>query len=139
MDKDDLGKKLKQMADDAWKSKQAPVLLSMIPAYLKQLAPEDNYRTATEKLSLKAFILQTGSEFGYQLIEHPTQRATLGLVPAEVKFSFSSEPKSENIPDHQTTRTEEQGIALLRMLAKLPDVELDKVVIPVSVLAKLFR
>lgn len=139
MDRNDLGKKLKLIADDFWKSKQKPILVSDLPTQLIRLAPEIDYKSVLGTQSMKSFIKGSSAEFAYQLIEHPTQQAKLGLAPADVQFSFPVEPKEEKATEGKTTKGEREGIALMRSLSKLSDSDLEKISIPVSVLVKFFR
>lgn len=138
MDRDDLGKALKQIADEVWAAEQKPILVSELSVRLKRLSPDADYKGGLGKQSMKSFILDSAAEFGYQLFEHPTQRAKLGLAPASVQFAFPDEQKEERAAE-VNTKGKGDGVALMRLLAKLPDADLEKISIPVSVLVKLFR
>lgn len=141
MDKRQLCEALKRIAEQTWDSQQKPFLLSGIPSELKCQSLGDDYKSVTGTQSLKSFIKDTGEEFGYQLVEHQTQRAKVGLLPNGVQFSFPAEPKDENAETKGDGATKRgvDGITLMRLLSKLPDSDLEKISIPVSVLAKLFR
>ncbi len=141
MNKNDLGNALKNLADDTWRSEQKPLLLSDLPAQLKRKFENEDYKSILGTESLKSFVKNSGTDFGYQLVEHPTQRAKLGIVPGNVEYSFPVEPtKDENIAtDGRATKGIVNGVALMRLLSKLPDSDLEKITIPVSVLVKLFR
>lgn len=139
MDKTELGGMLKKIADDAWKASQEPVLLSDLPAELRLHDASLDYKEVLKPQSMKAFIKEGGAQFGIQLVAHPEQRAKLGLIPAGVAYTFPPTGGTSAVQDEKSSVGSAEGVALMRMLAKLSDDDLSKITIPVSVLAKLFR
>lgn len=139
MDKNDFCKAIKGMAVDVWDTSEKPLLLSELPAQLKRLNPPVDYKLIVGTQSLKSFIKDSSEEFGYKLVEHPTQRAKVGLIPSDMEFSFPVEQAKKNLAMEKAEKGEYDGIALMRLLAKLPDSDLEKISIPVSVLVKMFK
>lgn len=141
-----LKEALKKIADEYWGERKQPLLLSALPEKLSDAVGD--YKDVIGNRSLKSFILSSGEGFGFKLIAHPTQSAKLGLLPVEANFEF---PAEEEAPQQRAIvatqeRTRERGIrsqepvlTLLRALRALPAEELEKVVIPVSVLVKLLK
>ncbi|WCM20358.1 hypothetical protein NDK50_02460 [Paraburkholderia bryophila] len=138
MEETQLARHLKTIADEAWAKSNGPALLSNLPGELRTVAGGDDYRDALGKRTLKAFIAETGSANGYKLIEHPTQRAKVGLLPADAEFSFPFDSKAEQNACNQRTGVSDV-VTLLTILGKLPPEDLEKITIPVSVLVKLWH
>lgn len=90
MDHTTLGTALKTIADEQWQQRRQPVFLSSLPPLLaaKGLA---NYKEILGSQSLKEFLKDSGPTYGCKLVEHPTLRAKLALVPLDVPFDFTSE------------------------------------------------
>ncbi len=140
MDQDQLKSALKVIADKHWADNLKPILLSEVaPVLTKELGATD-YRPLLNGKSLKVFIRDTGESSGYRLVEHPTQSAKIALAPLDSKFEFvpaaaeKSPKKSDTVRKH-----ENKAIALLEILATLPEAELAQISIPVSALVKLLK
>jgi hypothetical protein len=119
-----------------WDEQNSPLLLSALPPILERKTSE--YRTVLGPRTLKAFIKETGEVAGYKLVEHPTQPARVGVVPAAAHYEFPLEPAAP--PKTTTARSNQEAtLAFFRALATLPDDDLEKVVIPVSVFVKLLK
>lgn len=135
-DQNELVTAIKTISDEYWGEQNSPVLLSALPLILEKKAP--NYRAVLGDRTLKTFIMKTESTGSYKLVEHPVQRARVGVVPAEANYEFP-----QGVPSPPTTITaknsQEVTLAFFRALATLPEDDLDKVVIPVSVLVKLLK
>jgi hypothetical protein len=138
---------LKKITDEYWDARKTPILLSQLPEKLEAEVPD--YKEVLVGKSLKAFAQAVGEDSGFKLITHPSQRAKLGLVPANVGFEFPKEAVTqqgvttpaggqEGTRD-RGSRSQEPVLALLRILSGLPPEELEKVVIPVSTLVKLLK
>lgn len=146
-DEHDLTAVLKDISVEHWNTRKSPILLSQLPGKLEPLVP--GYKDLLAGKSLKAFALESGASAGFKLVEHPIQRAKLGLVPFDVEFEFPKDDQSKEgdtsagFSRHgstdRTLRNEEPVLALLRALRWLPEEELEKVVIPVSALVKLLK
>jgi len=127
---------VKTISDEHWRDQQSPILLSALAPRLETVYP--GYREVLGVRTLKAFIKETGAAAGYELFEHPIQHARVGVAPVGASYEFPSEltTHSATIP---ARGTHESTLAFLRALATLPSGDLDKVVIPVSVLVKLLK
>lgn len=138
---------LKKITDAYWDARKTPILLSQLPEKLEAEAPD--YKEVLAGKSLKAFAQAVGEDSGFKLITHPSQRAKLGLAPANVGFEFPKEDATQQgvtppaVGQEGTRdrglRSQEPVLALLRALRALPPDELEKVVIPVSTLVKLLK
>jgi hypothetical protein len=141
---DTLKAALKRSAEQFWQQHGQPFLLSDVAPGLK--AEGIDYKAILDEETLKSFIKRTGETCGYRLVEHPTQRAKVGLVPSEAQFSFPDtrtdtplserSPASERRPSAASDR-ERVILAFLRALSRLNDDEIESVNIPVRVLIKL--
>jgi len=92
------------------------------------------------KETLKSFVERTSDAASYKVITHPVHRAKIGLVPPDVNYEFEadSEPAQETALS-DIAPVPNDAIALLNILSKLDAEDLEKITIPVSVLAKLFK
>ena len=125
---------LSKKARERWNEANEPYLLSQVHSDLKD--EEADYKSITKDEKLKDFVKRTQAEKLYKFVEHPHQRAKVGIVPHEEEFSFAHE---QDI-DAQGSCDVERGEALflfLRALSKLPKEDVDAVIIPTRVLVKL--
>lgn len=132
MDANELSNALRQIAESFWDENARPLFLSALPRALLQRLGVD-YKDALVNESLKAFILRTGQQSGYRLVEHPKQRAKLGIVPSNVTFEFELEeasPRTLNI-----TRKDVEAFA--RVLMALSAEERKLIAIPADAVARL--
>lgn len=131
MDHLPLGAALKSIADEQWQQRRQPVFLSALPPLLLAKGL-DNYKEILGSQSLKQFIKDSGPTFGCKLVEHPTLRAKLALVPLDVPFEFAAEvrftPAASIAPEDVNT--------FFRVLAFLAEDGSD-LMLPASVVAKL--
>ncbi|EJM20413.1 hypothetical protein PMI22_02529 [Pseudomonas sp. GM21] len=121
-----------------WVANQRPLLLSNLPAILAN--QQVDYRAVLGKETLKSFVERTSDAASYKVITHPVHRAKIGLVPPDVNYEFEadSEPAQETALS-DIAPVPNDAIALLNILSKLDAEDLEKITIPVSVLAKLFK
>ena len=137
-DEQQLKAALKTISDEHWKAHGGPVLLSNLPPLLEPKAT--GYKQTLGDRSLKSFIKEAGADAGFKLIEHPTQRAKVALAPIDATYEFPpEEPRTVHRHPGNSGNGQEAVLALLRALGKLPPEELEKVVIPISVLVKLLK
>lgn len=134
---DDLAKKLKECALNFWETYGTPLLLSNIPRVLD--SSMSGYKDVLAGRTLKEFVVETGKEFGYRLVEHPTQRAKIAILPDEIAFDFPSNQSNFRERRHERSSSENVVMAFLKKLNELSPEEVDKVIIPTSVLVKLLR
>jgi hypothetical protein len=131
---------LAQKAQERWQDAQQPYLLSLVGPDLKALAVDYHAIIGLERL--KTFAKRTEDSGGYKLVEHPRQKAKVGVVPAESEFAFPEDDmhrhsaSAEQYLDSGNER-ERVVIGFLRALSRLSNEELDGVVIPTRVLVKL--
>lgn len=128
---------IKEISDRHWSEQGSPVLLSALaPLIAAKLV---DYRVVLAGRTLKAFIKETKGEAGYELVEHPSQRARVGVVPAGVSYEFSTDSSSVKEERGSSKSNREVTLAFLRMLSSLPDADLNNVIIPTSILVKLLK
>lgn len=130
---------LKEKTDEAWAG-GGPYLLSNAGPELT--LADIAYRDVLDGEKLKDFIVRTAGEGGYQLVQHPVQRAKLGLVPAGETFTFedpNEEIGSALLLGEADGRRGAQLLAFLDTISRLPREDQDEIVIPTRVLVKLAR
>lgn len=133
---------LKEKARSSWDDAEQPYLLSMVSPDLK--AEDIDYRSILGEERLKTFVKRTEGNNNYNMVEHPSQKAKVGVVPAGVQFTFVDNDEYQKTPiedirpqKNSITERERIVIDFLRILSKLPDKDLDGVIIPTRVLAKI--
>ena len=141
MDQEGLKAALKTIAEKHWAETQKAMLLSDVaPALVTAAGDGGDYKTLLAGKSLKAFIKDTGDSHGYRLVEHPTQSARIAIAPLNSDFEFTAAvPEKTTKKSSAARKSENKAIALLDILASLPQEELEKISIPVSVLVRLLK
>jgi len=134
MNDDALIKEIESVVREYWSLNQSPVLLSNLPPLLESRAPE--YRNALVGRSLKAFIASQ-RDVQFEMLQHPKYRAKIALFPSEQSFDFSSEVESKSSDSRPSRKDQGAVLSFLKALSELPEDDINKVVIPVSVLVKL--
>ncbi|WP_298236582.1 hypothetical protein [uncultured Azohydromonas sp.] len=133
MDVQFLGAALKAIADENWTKRRQPVFLSALPGLLTARGL-DNYKEAlTTGQTLKLFIRDSGPTYGCRLVEHPTMRAKLALVPLDVPFEFDTEPRKATEQADITASDVETFFKVLAFVAN----DGSNFMLPASVIAKL--
>ena len=138
---EDIQRELVKKARERWDTNEAkqPYFLSDVGIDMKILGID--YRAILGEEGLKKFVRRTQHTAGYQLVEHPLQKAKVGIIPAGAKYSFPNAAHAEH--DHERrspapASAERAVIDFLRALSHLSDEDQDAVVIPVRVLTRLF-
>jgi hypothetical protein len=135
MTSDKLAEAMRAVAEENWHALRQPMLLSELPRKLAERLNAD-YKLLLGSESLKGFIKSTGPSNGYRLVEHPIQRAKLGLVPSNVDFEFTVDSEGAGLLKDVSTRDIEGFVRVLRSLT--PD-ELSRVLLPAHLVVKLLR
>lgn len=131
-----LGAFLKQKALESWEQ-ESPYLLSSINPDLR--TQEISYRDVIgDEETLKQFVTRTADAYGYKLVQHPLQKPKVGIIPADKEFTFGETLSVLPVAGRQH-RGEGVLYSFLKALGKLPAADIDKVVIPTSILVKLAR
>lgn len=132
---------LKAKAIERWDNDSPPYLLSNLPSDLK---PEGvDYREILGEEKLKAFAKRTEGAETYKLVEHPTQKAKIGLVPSNSNFEFLVDETLNEEPDINTAQRPKRSegtravLDFLHTLSKLTDDELNQIIIPTKIWVKL--
>ncbi|MGO3714404.1 hypothetical protein [Alcaligenes aquatilis] len=141
MNDDKLIQALEKLVRDTWKNEKEPVLLSALPRILELTLPD--FREILNGRSIKKFIVDTGASGNYELVEHPSIRAKISVAPKDSNYQF---PDSEKKPAYRkyaaskkTSESQEITLSFLKEVGNLAESEQDKIVIPVSILAKLLK
>ncbi|MFN3900848.1 MAG: hypothetical protein ACK4ML_10805 [Alishewanella aestuarii] len=124
---------IQSVTDRYWQSNNKPLLLSGLPKLLATECP--SYQDILGDRSLKEFINQTHESADYKLVTHPQQKAKIGIIPKKESYTFSDIDSSV----YQSRGVKLATLNFLAALESLPPNEMDKVIIPTSVLIKLLK
>ena len=136
-DDEKLSAAIRAFSEARWSDRHEPMLLSALSPLLEKDLPD--FKTSLGTRTLKSFVKETGEVGGYKLIEHPTQRARVAVVPVAAEYEFRQEEPRAPRGETSGPKNQEATVAFLRALATLPSEDVDKVVIPVSILVKLLK
>lgn len=134
MNIEDIGNGLRHLAEEHWKAKGQPILLSNLPKKIEELIKAD-YKEILGQVSLKNYIKESGLRNNYRLVEHPTQKAKLGIVPADVVFEFADTPTSSSFIQAEVSKSDIDGF--VRVLRSLTPDELRQVSLPANLVVRL--
>lgn len=138
--KEDFLKLVSERVVEVWQEKKMPYLLSQIPPYVKRFG-DYNVKDITEGISLKAFFEHEQSTPGcsFEVVSHPTIKASVGLIPKDETYVFPEKSKSSTgLGGVQGQGRQEKIVRdFLSLLSRLPSDDLKRVDIPVDVLARL--
>lgn len=132
-DERELFSVIQSVAKEYWDSYEKPLLLSGLPRLLSSQCGDFQSKLAGKRL--KDYILDTSDVGGYKLVEHPLKEAKIGIIPADASYVF---------PDIETAQVKIKNnraatLAFLSALDSLSLEDVDKVVIPTSILIKLLK
>lgn len=96
MTKNEFLAALRNITQEYWDKHQFPLLLSQLPKEL-EAQTEGDYKPLLTPGGLKRFIKESELEGGYRLVEHPSLRAKIGIVPSEVEFEFQQFTNPQSI------------------------------------------
>jgi hypothetical protein len=131
----DIVEALSVLVNDYWKEKASPYLLSFVEPALTERGI--NYKEMLGDERLKAFVKRTKGKTTYDVVEHPSQRAKVGLIPPDATFSYPSVEAEMVAPTRRVSEGELLLLNFLRSVAKLPDDDLNAINIPLRVFVKL--
>jgi hypothetical protein len=133
-------------AKQSWEKFKKPILLSLLGSELSVLNPD--YNELIEPLKLREFLTANADE-NFSIIQHPHQKAKVGLIPTNETFAFPVEEKVELTKLDRHTRTEQSGHRraqgkyvvqnFLDLLSNLEAEDVERVQIPIDVIAKMIR
>lgn len=113
------------------------------PYYLSRAASDIkeagfDYRDILKEEKLKEFSRRTAGPNSFRFVEHPVQKAKVGLVPSNEPFEFESDAEVVPVETGRPARAQGQLLLdFLHALARLPASDLDGIVLPTRVLVKL--
>lgn len=133
-------------AKQSWEKFGKPMLLSLLGSELSALNRE--YGDLIEPLKLREF-LTANSQDKFAIIQHPTQKPKVGLIPYGKEYVFPIEDHEEgSAPDQyqelgRTPNRRTQGKYVVQnfldLLANLDHEDVQRVQIPIDVIAKMIR
>jgi hypothetical protein len=129
-----------KLTRERWAESRKPLLASFVPPIL--LAHGMNYREILGPMTkLVSYLTQNGGG-RFKIVIHPQHKAKIGLIPPTENYDFEIEPREPepNKTNLLPSKSRSQKFVVLNFLEALSTLEpseLDKVQIPVSVLAKL--
>ena len=138
MDETQLKEFLIERVKFYWSTPKKVLLLADVPSELEH--KKLNYRDILGEKRLKAFATETQGADGFKLIEHPHQKAKLGLVPYESEFEFPATVVEEPAPKrlkHLPSNTRRTTLDFLSIVNSLTEKEQSEIVIPARIVAKL--
>ncbi|MDH1558245.1 hypothetical protein ACSMFQ_03340 [Ectopseudomonas chengduensis] len=139
MDIKDLEALVKEITQKNWSDQQKPMLLSNLPAELKKMGLED-YREVLSGISLKSFVSDTAGQDNYKVVSDPRAKAKIGLIPPEAEYEFAVKSESASADlGVKGAAAKNSAVALLGILSKLSNEDLEKIDIPLSVLVSLYK
>lgn len=139
MDDKQLKEFLIERVNFHWNSPKKVLLLADVPSELKEHKQQD-YRDILGEKRLKAFASETQGADGYRLIQHPNQKAKLGLVPYDADFEFPDDVGVEPTPkrpQHLPSNTRRTTLEFMNVLNSLPEKDQAEIIIPARIVAKL--
>lgn len=124
----EFDKEIEDLVRRQWKNKKQPLLLSILPGELMKVGVEYKKHIGKD-INLKAYLMAKSAEGrGFKVLEHPTQKAKIGLIPEDVTFRY----------DDALAKIDRSDVeAFVRVLSKLEKDQQDKLMLPASLLVKL--
>ena len=139
MDESQFRGVLVKLVQAHWDSSKNPLLLADVPGELR-VHEQLDYKRILGKKRLKAFLEEPQSDEGYKLIQHPTQKAKLALIPFNEDFRFPDVPDSDaNAKQREDLSGDYRRVTLdfLRVVNSLSDRDQSEIIIPARIIAKL--
>lgn len=140
MTENELKEFLRKSAEESWEATGEPYLLSFVANDLKGQGAD--YKSALpENERLKSFAerVQEADQI-FKVVQHPTQKAKVGLIPFDKTYAFPLEPREERkAAVVGRSRSEQVVLSFFDILKGLPDDVLDDVHIPAKAIVLLLR
>lgn len=143
-----LALRISDFVQEAWQVDAQPVLLSNLGMELRRSGVD--YKPIISGKSLSAFISEQVDQV--TIIQHPTEKLKLGVIPKGEFFEFQAEASGKKDPSEvesgsNSTQPENTHVtesrralyAFIHQLSKLPASERDGVNIPINVLIRLME
>ncbi|MDY1548549.1 hypothetical protein [Luteibacter sahnii] len=130
---------LSALAQKQWDLRKRPLLLSDVPRLLAVDYPDINREQVLGDMSLKKFVKETAESSSYKVIEHPNQKPKVGILPPSASYKFPADVQEHHVSLERSGERERMVLDFIKLLGDLPAGELEKVVIPASVLVKLLK
>ena len=121
-------------AREAWELKSQPYFLSNLAPALKKAGY--TYKDVTGNDGLAAWA-EGVEQDQWRFVRHPEQKSKIGVVPAGHLFEFDTREEPRPADEPGRSRRKAVVIRFLEELRRLDQSDLDKVVLPVSVIVKL--
>ena len=137
-----IGKFVESQVEAKWQAIKQPFFLSNIAPALK--VENLSYREYIGEERLKSAMIRLSETYSFKVIEHPTKRAKIGLIPKYADFNFVSDTSAvtdtaKMQDDALSQGATEAASEFLNALARLPPDLLDGISIPATTLARLLQ
>jgi hypothetical protein len=129
-----------------WQERKEPLLLSLLGSEMLVINP--NYRDVFAPMAFRQF-LSSKTAGKLQIVQHPNQKAKIGLIPREEIFTFpeNSETIQEINPafvdKKYSSKRRVQGKYIVQnfldLLSDLDSEDVSRVSIPIDVIAKMIK
>lgn len=136
--KKNLADKIVELSVEYWKKENAPLLLSELGANLKTAGFD--YKAILKLQGFRKFITNDVAEV--TIVQHPTQYAKIGVLPASENFSYTDIPtpsKSEPSELDRLRKNRRAFYGFIEALSELPAEEIEGVSIPARVIVRLLE
>jgi hypothetical protein len=131
MNETELEKFIEQKARARWEEKAMPYLLSSVAEDLVKEGKD--YKQALGEVRLLTAVRKMAETADFEVVEHPTQRAKIGIVPKGLGFTFPSEDSAPSGIESSKAEGEARLVQFVKSLSHLTEQQLDAMVIPAKV------
>lgn len=139
---DEIRDQVAKKVVEQWAINRTPYLLSSIGIDLK-LAGIDYHKLAGPGVTLSKYIASI-AQGRFKVVSHPVIKARVGAIPSTEDYDFPEVEKTTDTPTRPAAErarrlTPKKYVVLnfLEALSDLPQEDLEKINLPISVLAKL--
>jgi hypothetical protein len=137
-----LGGFIEQAAARSWAANKLPYLLSSLAPDFKNEGHD--YKQVIGDERLKSAAKRLSGLYSFMVVEHPTQRAKVGVIPKGESFDFVDEKAAHravgSVSSHSpgsASQRQKASLEFLEALGKLPPDLLDGITVSTKVLVKL--
>ncbi|ANP37048.1 hypothetical protein JL2886_02157 [Phaeobacter gallaeciensis] len=139
MDEKQLRDFLVERVNAHWQTPKKLLLLADVPSELKEHKDLD-YKDILGDKRLKSFAEEMQGDGGFKLIQHPSQKAKLALVPFDADYEFpevsldaGGGKRRGDLPGNHRKVT----LDFLSIVKSLPEKDQSEIIIPARIIAKL--
>ena len=141
---DELKAFLSEKALERWTIERKPYLLSEAAPHFRELGKQ--FRSLLVNDVTLTRWAETHGDGLFSVVRHPVQKAKVGIIPAGEVYNFpepiTAQPATTAPEGASKEALRHRRLAVLKFfetISSLPDEDLEKIHIPVSVIAKLMK